>query len=418
MSASAGRSAWMPDCKPYAAPADPAAAGFDPARLRRAEAVLAQGVADGAFPAAVALVARRGHIALHAAYGAAPTGSATIFDLASLTKVVACLPAILLLLEAGRLSLDEPVATFVPEFAADDQAARASVSLRHLLTHTSGLPAWLPLYADCADPDAVIARVCRTPLDAPPGTRVVYSDLGFILLGEIVCRISGQPLNRFTRDRLFTSLDMADTGYLPDPARRERIAPTESGEDYETATAAAQGAAHPGRRHGGVIRGTVHDGNAYYAMQGVSGHAGLFATAIDLARYAHLWLTGGLYDGRRLFSPATLALARQDATAALNDARTLGWAAFDADPIGRRARWLAAGGEPQLASGGPASSGELLAPGAFGHTGFTGTSLWIDPARELAIVLLTNRVHPDAANLGIRRVRPRFHNAVIAALTE
>jgi serine-type D-Ala-D-Ala carboxypeptidase len=408
----------MPDCKPYAAPADPAAAGFMPPRLRRAEAVLEQGVADGAFPAAVALVARHGRIALHAAYGAAPAGIATIFDLASLTKVVACLPAILLLLEDGQLSLDEPVAHFVPEFAADDQTARASVSLRHLLTHTSGLPAWLPLYADCADPEAAIARVCRTPLAAPPGTRVVYSDLGFILLGEIVRRVSGQPLDRFTNERVFTSLGMADTGYLPDPARHERIAPTESGEDYETATAAAQGAAHPSRRHGGVIRGTVHDGNAYYAMQGVSGHAGLFATAMDLARYAHLWLTGGLYDGQRLFSIATLTLARRNATGTLNEARTLGWVAFDPDPLNRRARWLAAGGDPPLAPGGPASAGELLAPGAFGHTGFTGTSLWIDPARQLAIVLLTNRVHPDAANPGIRRVRPRFHNAVIAALNE
>jgi serine-type D-Ala-D-Ala carboxypeptidase len=408
----------MPDCKPYAAPADPAAAGFMPPRLRRAEAVLEQGVADGAFPAAVALVARHGRIALHAAYGAAPAGIATIFDLASLTKVVACLPAILLLLEDGRLSLDEPVAHFVPEFAADDQTARASVSLRHLLTHTSGLPAWLPLYADCADPEAAIARVCRPPLAAPPGTRVVYSDLGFILLGEIVRRVSGQPLDRFTNERVFTSLGMADTGYLPDPARHERIAPTESGEDYETATAAAQGAAHPSRRHGGVIRGTVHDGNAYYAMQGVSGHAGLFATAMDLARYAHLWLTGGLYDGQRLFSIATLTLARRNATGTLNEARTLGWVAFDPDPLNRRARWLAAGGDPPLAPGGPASAGELLAPGAFGHTGFTGTSLWIDPARQLAIVLLTNRVHPDAANPGIRRVRPRFHNAVIAALNE
>lgn len=402
--------------------------GFDRERLRRAEAVLERGVAEGAFPQAVALVLRRGQVALHAAYGRVPgagdaapaTDGATIFDLASLTKVVACLPAILTLLEEGRLALDEPVATFIPAFAATlgVDRRRGGVALRHLLTHTSGLPAWLPLYTDCATPDEAIARICRTPLEGPPGDRVVYSDLGFILLGEVARRVSGQPLDRFARERVFAPLGMADTGFTPDAALRERVAPTEEGERYEAAMAGRGGRAHPARRGPGPIRGTVHDGNAFYAMGGVSGHAGLFSTAADLARYAQLWLGGGVYAGRRLFGAATLAAATRDATAALNAGRGLGWVAFDHDPLGRRARWLATGGDPALASGGPTSSGELLAPGSFGHTGFTGTSLWLDPGRALAIVLLTNRVHPDAANPKIQGVRPRFHNAVVAALED
>lgn len=390
--------------------------------------MLEQGIAAGAFPGAVALIARRGVTALHAAYGRAssdpddqrPLDRATIYDLASLTKVVACLPSVLLLLEQGQLSLDEPVATFVPDFAAPADPRRAEVSLRQLLTHTSGLPAWLPLYADCATAAEAVARICRTPLAAEPGTRVVYSDLGFILLGEIVRRVSGQSVDEFARARLFSPLNMGDTGYQPDPSRRSRIAPTEAGEAYEARMAREDGARHPQQRQGqdSAIQGTVHDGNAYYALGGVSGHAGLFSTAADLARYGQLWLDGGVAGNRRFFSPATLATATSDQTATLNAGRGLGWVSYNHDPLGRRARWLAAGGDPALATLGPASSGELLSPGSFGHTGFTGASIWIDPARHLLVILLTNRVHPDAANLAIARVRPRFHNAVVAALLD
>ncbi|HET8630630.1 MAG TPA: serine hydrolase [Thermomicrobiales bacterium] len=400
-------------------------AGFDPDRLARAGPVLERGVREGAFPGAVALVARRGVIALHAAFGrfgaadlARPLPRDAIFDLASLTKVVACLPLVLMQVEQGELSLDEPVATFFPQFANGDDQRRERVTIRHLLTHTSGLPAWLPLFADCAAPDEALARILAAPLEAEPETRVVYSDLGVILLSEVVRLLDGVPLDRAVHDAVFAPLGMRDTGYKPDAALRERIAPTEAGEAYERRTAAEAGAIHPQRRAGGMIRGTVHDGNAYYAMRGVSGHAGLFGTAPDLAVYCQCWLNGGAYGGRRLLSPVTVAAATRDQTAALNAGRGLGWVAFDPDPLGRRARWLAAGGDPALVAVGPASSGELLAPGSYGHTGFTGTSLWLDPARDLLVVLLTNRVHPDAANLRIARVRPRFHDAVAAAIVD
>jgi serine-type D-Ala-D-Ala carboxypeptidase len=384
--------------------------------LQRAGAVIERGIAEGAFPAAVALVLQRGETVFHRAFGTAPGGEATIFDLASLTKVVACLPAILILLEEGALSLDESVAHFIPEFAATHAAdERRAISLRHLLTHTSGLPAWLPLYHDCRTAEATVARICATPLETAPGTRVSYSDLGFILLGEIVRRVSGLPIDRFAQEHIFTPLGMGDTTYRPSPALHDRIAPTEQGERYEAAMAAAHGARHPQERTG-VIQGVVHDGNAHYALAGSSGHAGLFATAADLGRYAERWLNDGTLDTARLLAPATIAAATRDQTAALNLARGLGWAAFESDPIGRRARWLAGGGDPALTvGGGPTSGGELLGAGAYGHTGFTGTSLWLVPDRHLAIILLTNRVHPDAANLGIARIRARFHNAVMGA---
>ncbi|HEX5506328.1 MAG TPA: serine hydrolase [Thermomicrobiales bacterium] len=400
-----------------------AEAGFDAERLARAGTVLERGAQDGAFPGAVALVARRGVIALHAAFGQLGTGDLArpmprdaIFDLASLTKVVACLPLVLLQVGRGHLALDEPVATVFPRFAAGDDPRRERVTVRHLLTHTAGLPAWLPLFGACTLPSEALGCILAAPLEAEPGTRVVYSDLGAILLGEIVRHTGGGPLDRAAHNAVFAPLGMADTGYRPDPALRERIAPTEAGEAYERRTATEAGAVHPQRRAGTVIRGTVHDGNAYYAMRGVSGHAGLFGTAADLAIYAQLWLNGGAYGDCRLLGPATVVAATRDQTAALNAGRGLGWVAFDPDPLGRRARWLAAGGDPALVATGPASSGVLLAPGSYGHTGFTGTSLWLDPARELLVVLLTNRVHPDAANLAIARVRPRFHDAVAAAI--
>lgn len=398
--------------------------GLDAERLARAVAVLRRGVEERAFPGAVAVVARRGGVALRVAVGGRTyavdepdLAPETIYDLASLTKVVACLPAVLTLVERGLVAFDEPVVRHFPAFASADDTRRVSVTIRHLLTHTSGLPAWLPLYTDCASGADAVARICRTPLEAEPGSRVVYSDLGFILLGELVSQHTGQPLDRAVTELVSHPLGLADTGYLPAPASWARVAPTEIGEGYEATMARERGGRHPTRRGAGAIRGQVHDGNAYYALGGVSGHAGLFGTADDLARYCQLWLNGGVLGGVRLLSPALVATATRDHTAALNTGRGLGWAMFEPDPLGRRARWLAVGGDPALVNSGPAASGELLAPGSFGHTGFTGTSLWLDPARELAIVLLTNRVHPDASNLAIARVRARFHNAVVAAVT-
>lgn len=396
---------------------------IDPARLARAVSVLERGVLEGAFPGAqVEIVTKDGPAARfevgRQAYEAesSAVNPTTIYDLASLTKVVACLPSILLLLEWGRLSLDEPIRTWFPDFGGSATAGTPPVTVRHLLTHTSGLPAWLPLYTDCHSAEEAVTRICATPLESSPGERVTYSDLGFILLGALIEQVTGEPIDRFASANVFVPLGMTDTRYCPPAAWLDRIAPTERGESFEKRTARANGGRHPDARREGETRGAVHDGNAFYALNGVSGHAGLFATAADVGRYAAAWLKPYGAHSSMLFSPATIALATADHTSALNLRRGLGWVVADADPIGRHTRWIRNGGAPEELANGPFAGGELLGPGGFGHTGFTGTSVFINSSHTVAIVLLTNRVHPDASNRAIVRVRALFHNAVLAAL--
>ncbi|MCL4515670.1 MAG: serine hydrolase [Firmicutes bacterium] len=364
--------------------ASPVEAGFDAARLARAREVLARAVENGAFPGAVALVVRHGRIVLHEAVGKASLRPATremtretIFDLASVTKVVATLPSVMILLERGQLRLDDAVTRFIPEFG---QAGKEGVLIRHLLTHTAGLAPFGFLYRCCGTREKILARICEYPLGNPVGTVEVYSDLGLIVLGEIVERVSGRPLDQFAQEEIFTPLGMADTRYRPPVELRGRIAATED---------------DPWR--GRVLVGEVHDENAY-AMGGVSGHAGLFSTAQDLAIYAQLFLNGGEYGGRRILSPVTIrrVTSRQDAAVPVST-RGLGWQIKD----------------PTFAS-----AGDLLSPEAYGHTGFTGTMIWIDPVLDLFIILLTNRVHPSRENDAILRVRPLFCNAVAGAIVE
>ncbi len=362
--------------------AGPEEAGFDATRLARARAVLERAVESGAFPGAVALVARHGRIVLHEAVGKAslrPTvremTRETIFDLASVTKVVATLPAVMILLERGSLRLDDAVTRFMPEFG---KAGKEEVLIRHLLTHTAGLAPFGFLYRCCGSREKILARICEYPLENPVGAVEVYSDLGLIILGEIVGRVSGQPLDVFARQEIFAPLGMADTMYRPPAELQERIAATED---------------DPWR--GRVLVGEVHDENAY-AMGGVSGHAGLFSTARDLAIYAQMFLNGGEYGGKRLLSPLTIrqTTVRQNAAIPAST-RGLGWLLKD----------------PAFTS-----AGDLLSPEAYGHTGFTGTMLWIDPVVDLFIILLTNRVHPSRENDAILRVRPLFCNAVAGAI--
>ncbi|MEW6723309.1 MAG: serine hydrolase domain-containing protein [Bacillota bacterium] len=360
---------------------EPRVLGFCPKRLERVTTLLQSGVDQGVFPGAVALVCRRAGIAYYRAVGLAarqpqprPARTDTIYDLASLTKVVATTPAILTLVERGALRLDDPVSVYLPEFEGD---GREGVTVRHLLAHSSGLPAWIDLTRAAASPDQRLAAVLAQPLENPPGTKVVYSDLGFILLGLLVSRLSGDPLDRFCQENIFRPLGMTETGYLPGPELKLRIAATEY------------------RPERGIYQwAEVHDENTL-ALGGVAGQAGLFAPAADLARYARCLLNGGQLDGFRLLAPATLAAMRRNQTPGLNWPRGLGW-----DLI-----------SPTFSSG-----GDLLSPEAYGHTGFTGTSLWIDPQLDLGIILLTNRVHLGRENTGIISFRPRLANAVAAAL--
>ena len=358
-----------------------------------AQTFLERAVADGAFPGAVALIAVGGRVVARWAIGRAqvepearPMQLDTIFDLASLTKPLAGATAALLLLEDGAWSLEDPVARFIPEFAA---CGKVEVTLRQLLTHTSGLAPWAATYAHACDAESALAYVCSLPLTYLPGTRLEYSDLGFSMIGHLVRRVTSEPIDGLLARRVWPLLGMTDTGYLPAVSLRPRIAATELGNRFERVMVSSHGESFDTWRDH-VLVGEVNDGNAHYALGGVSSHAGLFSSAADVLKFAQMYLG----EGPRVLSPASIAAATANHTVGLASARGLGW---------------------ELK---PRAGGDLLSPRAFGHTGFTGTSLVIDPERRLVIILLTNRTHPDANNDRIATVRPRFHNLVGASLMQ
>ena len=299
----------------------------------------------------------------------------TMWDMASLTKVIAPPTAVMQLYERGLLDLDAPVQGYIPEFVGP---MKERVTVRMLLTHSSGLPADPAqyLYQEASTRDSMLALLYATPLDTTPGTRMVYSDIGAILLGVIVERVSGEPLDRYVAEHVVRPLKLHETMFRPPRALWPRCAPTEVDTIY---------------RHR-QMRGQVHDENAY-ALGGVAGHAGLFSSGRDLARFARMYLNGGTLDGARIVKPETIALFTKLQDSTLSN-RALGWE----KPTGRN------------------SAGHLLSRQAFGHTGFTGTSIWIDPAKDLFIILLTNRVDPTRARHGIYAVRVQLADAVVGVL--
>lgn len=379
---------------------------------------------DVVFPAAVLLVARQGAVVFYRAYGYLdpesrqwPTQTDSLFDLASLTKLFTA-TAFMTLVEAGRVRLDTPLADVLPEFngvrpiaETEDPLAKKvlppdpafdglqvdarQVTFWHLLTHTSGLAAWRSLYRENGDeggnvplPHQVSAAKREQRLAAihrrygfayPPGQRMVYSDLGFILLGEAVARLAGMPLDAYVRRAVLEPLGLTHTLYNPlaHGVPVERIAPTER-------------CAWRRRR----CRGEVHDENAA-SLGGVAGHAGLFSTAWDVAVLGQTFLQGGRYGDIRLLSPETAAAMTRVQVDFGDNPRGLGW-------LQRSAGW--------------STSGRLFGPRSYGHTGFTGTSLWVDPDRGLVVALLTNRVYNGRDPAGIVEFRPRLHDAVVEAL--
>lgn len=300
---------------------------------------------------------------------ARPVTASTIYDLASLTKVVATTTMAMILVDEGKLGLDRPVRDFLPDFQGQGKEA---VTVRHLLTHSSGLPALATFFKEVQGREAYLERIQAMELEYPPGSRSVYSDPGIILLGAILERVSGQALETFVQDRVLDPLGMRDTRYRPPPELWPRIAPTEF---------------DPWR--GRLIQGEVHDENTF-AMGGVAPHAGLFGTAGDLTRFAGMLLN----CGEPIVSRETVELFTRKAGIPGSD-RGLGW-------------------DTKAAEG--SSAGTLLSDRSFGHTGFTGTSIWIDPERRLYIILLTNRVHPTRENTLIREARPAVADAVVRAL--
>jgi CubicO group peptidase (beta-lactamase class C family) len=298
--------------------------------------------------------------------------TASIFDLASVTKVAATTAMAMILYERGVLDLETPVTAIVPEFASGD-ARRGDVTLRLLLAHNSGLPAYEKLFLHASTREELMRAAFATELTASPGERAEYSDIGFIILGIALERLADETLDTFCQREVFGPLAMANTTFNPAPALRESIPPTADDQSF---------------RHR-VIQGAVQDENAS-VLGGVAGHAGLFSTAEDLARFAHAILSGGY----PILRPATLAPFTRRESSPAGTSRALGWDTPSA----------------------PSQSGQYLSARAFGHLGYTGTSLWIDPARQLSITLLTNRTWPDCQNQAIKQVRPAFHDAVVEAL--
>jgi beta-N-acetylhexosaminidase len=361
--------------------AGPTEAGFRADGFAEADRVVEEAVAARAFPGAVLAVGHGSALAHLRAFGrlsydegAAPVRDDTMYDLASLTKVIVTTTMAMILVDEGKLDISKPVSAFLPEFRGGN---KDKVTVWHLLTHSSGIDWWAPLYKELKGKDAYLRRVTSMDLVYEPGTKSVYSDLGVLLLGEILERVAGQDIESFARARLFAPLGMKDTTYRPGPELLPRIAPTEN---------------DPWRGH--VLRGEVHDENAA-ALGGVAPHAGLFGTAGDLARFAQMLLGGGVLEHQRIVSRETLDKFTKRAGVP-SSSRALGW------------------DTPSENS----SAGTLFGPRSFGHTGFTGTSVWMDPDRNLFVILLTNRVHPTRDNNAIREVRRAVADAVVRGLAQ
>lgn len=360
----------------------PTAVGMSAARLETIDRVVQRGLDAGGYPGAAVVVGRRGATVWQKGFGhlgwtadsPAVLPDQTIYDLASLTKVIGTTTAAMILFDEGKLVLDEKVTHYLPGFGGGEKDL---VTVRELLEHRSGLPAGRDLWRHAHSPEEARQLVLDTPLEYHPGHGQVYSDLGADILGWVVEAAAGMPLDRFLADRVFTPLGMHDTGFRPSDSLVYRIAPTE---------------VSPPR--GYPVRGEVHDENAF-ALGGVAGHAGLFGTASDLAVFAQMMLNGGTYDGVRIVGDSTVHLF----TARAAGDRALGWEVAD----------------------GTHGAGNYLSGSAYGHTGFTGTSIWIDPDRQMFVILLTNRVHAARAKRPakvIADVRADLADAAALAVTD
>ncbi len=354
-------------------------------RLNFAEAtsILQKAVEDGAFPGCTVAVGDQSGVQWSAAFGqfdyetGTPVKKNTIYDLASLTKVVGTTSVYTRLSALGKINLSDPIGKHLPEFIAgaanaEEKAKREKITIEHLLTHTGGIASWKPFYKTLNSYPELIQAICKTPLESDPGQKFSYSDPGMMLLGEVASRATGQKLPELERELFFNPLKMRDTLRNPSSKLLPRIPPTER---------------WPGQSN--YVHGIVHDENSR-AGGGITGHAGLFSTASDLGRLGAEWLRG--LDGKSKLIPKEVAenFIRERGT--LN--RSLGWGIASENDTERTG----------------------LSKRAFGHTGFTGTSIWIDPERKFFVVLLSNRVHPTRDNGKIGRVRSELTGAVIRAL--
>ncbi|MCU1300176.1 MAG: beta-lactamase [Candidatus Sulfotelmatobacter sp.] len=373
--------------------------------------ILRDAIAQRKIPSASVAVTDRGRLVALKALGrftpqadSPVVTTSTLFDLASLTKVVATSPMAMILYDRGLLDLEAPVTAIIPEFTSDAERdrRRKQVTLRMLLAHSSGLPAYEKLFLKFRTRDELLHAAFTTPLTADPATHAEYSDIGFIILGIALERLADEPLDRFCQREIFAALGMTNTTFNPPKEIRSKIPPT-ADERQEEVRAVAVSDRKLREQHaptgtgqnpsstfrGRIIQGEVQDENAS-VLGGVAAHAGLFSSAPDLARFAHAILTGGY----AIFRPETVALFTRRESAPVATSRALGWDTPSA----------------------PSQSGKYFSPQSYGHLGYTGTSLWIDPVSQISITLLTNRTWPDCSNHAIKIIRPAFHDAVVEAI--
>jgi len=357
-------------------------AGFDFTKLTEVDNVVGAAIRDSAFPGAVLLVAKDGMVAYHKAYGtydyelySKPVETNTIYDLASVTKVISTTNAVMRLVDEGKINLEDLVVSIIPQFG---QNGKEKITLYNLLVHNSGLPAWRKTYEFCTDPKCVTDSVFATPLIYRTGDSTIYSDLGLITLGKVIEKVSGVTLDRYVDSVFFKPLGMKSTAYNPPSQVWNRIAPTEIDTYWQ--------------KTGLAVRGRVHDENAA-TLGGVSGHAGLFSTASDLAILLQMLLEGGTYGGRRYINESTVGRFTQRQSE--KSTRAIGW-----DTKNPTKSW----------------AGSLLSPKTFLHTGFTGTSVAVDPEKNLIVIFLTNRVYPSRSHQKIFEVRPKVHDTIVGAL--
>ena len=363
----------------------PAEAGADVTAL---DLLLDEAIADSAWPGNVLLAAKDGQVFYHEANGyhtyshQRRMSPSDIFDLASISKAVSTTSAVMFLVEQNKVSLDTKIHKIIPQFSQkkdDSSSAREKITLRHLLTHTAGFPAFKQYYLMDIEAADILADICNTELVYEPETKTIYSDLGLILLGAVIESVAGMPLDTFVAKHLFEPMGMSTTYYNPPQGKKRRIVPTEIVSVYRN----------------GLIHGEVHDENAH-KLGGVAGHAGLFSTARDLAKFAQCMLQGGIYGNKRIFKEKTVQQFTSRTMVDSSSSRCLGWDS----------------------PSGEASGGIYLSDHSFGHTGYTGTSLWIDPTYDLFVILLTNAVHPhrDRKSPKYFDWRQRIHSAVYESL--
>lgn len=350
--------------------------GYD---FRPLRSLIENAVRDSVFPGAGIAVVYRDRLVFHEAFGrmtydswSRPVGRDTIYDLASLTKAVATTSIVMQLAERDSLSIEAPVSRYLPGFAAN---GKEKVTIRHLLRHTSGLRAHAFYAKTCRTPDEVIDAICADSLLCPPDTATIYSDLGFITLGKIIETVTGRSLASNFRERFSLPLGLNSTMFNPPHSLAGRIAPVEKDYSWLLATP----------------RPLVHDQNAAL-LGGAAGHAGLFSTTGDLVRFARMIMNGGMLDNRRYVHESTLVKFLTHS----QGLRALGW--------------------DVRSPGGNSSAGTLFSTASYGHLGYTGTSIWIDPEKDLAVIFLCNRVYPTSENIRIRRFRPRLHDTAVSCL--